>query len=401
MGFGVNKIKGSYKNKLYIFLYSIYYVFAFFMFVLAPTSFHGILPELNQIIISWSILSITILIGIMWFSTFNTGHLIFVLAIFAYLTVITIISNYYDANGRFSLARIAPIVCFLLFTLLNFKINISIRLTKFFVHFFMIIFIIWNYLIIVGNSFIENYTISNYTQLYQEATSNMFIKKRPIMSFGIYTFASLFYFLFFFINKSFWEITRKKIYMIYMILLLVVNVLLVSNTAAIFSLIMAYYIYRSIKKPFFKVLMVILIIISVFLLFANFNLSEYYLESLNSESNGFRGRYTDYGTLNTNLEYIDNYFFIGFNIIDGLTYSDSGYIVYYTMGGILLIITMYFCLYKFLKHNIPNNYLYILIPILIFEIALPVIIYYKFIYASIFFIITMKAIENYRINKSC
>ncbi|WP_457271736.1 hypothetical protein [Pedobacter sp. UYEF25] len=118
-----------------------------------------------------------------------------------------------------------------------------------------------------------------------------------------------------------------------------------------------------------------------------------YFESFNSQSNGFNGRYTDSGTLNTNLNYISHKFFIGFNIVENLTYSDSGYIVYYTMGGPILLITMFYSLYKFSRNNFSKSYLFFLIPTMIFEFALPVMIYYKFIYAMLFFALSFKSIE--------
>ncbi len=398
MGFGVSNIIYNYKGN-YIIIGSIYYMFVFFMFVLAPTSSNGVLPNPNQVIISWTILLVTILIGLKWLSRISVGYFLLVICTITYLMIITILSNHYDPNGRFSIARVAPIISFLLMSMLSIRISVSIKMVKFLIHLFMLVFIIWNLLIVIDNSYIKEFTISNFTQLYQDATANMFFKRRPIMSFGIYTFASFFYFLFFWIIKSLWSLTKKKIYLVYLILILIANILLVSNTSFIFSLIMIYYVYKSFENNVFRVSIILLVIFISFLLFENFNLMEYYLESFNSDGNGFKGRYTTQGTLSYNLQYIDRFFLIGFNIVNGLTYTDSGYVVLYTMGGGIFVIAMYVCLYRFLHKNIPNDLVYILIPILIFETALPVIIYYKFIYASIFLVMSLKSIDAFRLKQ--
>lgn len=392
MGFGVSKNIEPADNEKYTSFGSIYYFFVFFMFVLAPTSSNGTLPGLDEIIVSWTILCVTIFIGIIKFSNLNLSHFIVFAITIVYMIIITIISNRFDPSAQFSISRLAPVVCFLGLSMLQVNTTISIRIVKLLVHVFMIIFLVWNLLIIVDNPSIKEFTISKYTQLYEEATSNMFIKNRPVMSFGIYTFASYFYFLFFFINKILFKITNNKIYYVYMILLLIVNIMLVSNTAFVFSIIMSYYVFKSSKSNNLKILFILLIIATIYNVLLNVELIEYYFESFNSEANGFRGRYTNSGTLNLNLKYLEDNFHIGFNIVNNLTYSDSGYLVYYTMGGFLFMGAMYFSLYKFAKNNFSIDFLYFLFPTILFEFALPVIIYYKFIYASIFLAISYKSI---------
>lgn len=393
MEFGLNKTNEQVADKKGG-AFSLFYIFVFFMFVLAPTSSGGILPSVDQIVVSWSILLVTILVCIIFFSRTDFSQFVLVTILFGMLTIFTIVSSHYDPTARFSIARLAPISSFLLVTFVTLKSRVAVRNVKIMLHIFMAVFLIWNLLIIFEFPFIKEFTISNYTQLYERATSNMFIKKRPIMSFGIYTFASFFYFLFFIICRRLYILSKKNIYLLYQVFLLIANVLLVSNTAFVFSLLMAYFIFKGLKSTGLRVLLVIGIIGFAFLVVSNLELSGYYLESFGSEKNGFRGRYTDSGTLEANLDYLDNFFFIGFNIVEGLTYSDSGYLVYYTMGSILFVIGMYYSLFRFYRNNIPMDFLIILIPTLVFEIALPVIIYYKFIYAIIFFMISYRSLDT-------
>jgi len=392
MGFGVNNNKIGNKAEGGP-ISSLYYLFIFFMFVLVPTSTNGKLPQLSETIVNWAILSITILFCMKFFSKTNRNQLMIVVLVMAFMMVITVISDSYTPSGRFSLARLAPILCFFAMSVVSIQKIISIKLVKFMIHFFMGIFVVWNYLIISGDSSIQIFTISNYSQLYQDATSNMFIKNRPVMSFGIYTFASYFYFIFFLICRSLLKLTHNRIYLLYLILILVGNILLVSNTAFIFSLIMAYYIFFSFDSKRSKAVFLLFIISAAFYVLSDLTLVEYYLESFYSKGNGFRGRYLETGTLNSNWNYLQDNFYIGFNIIDNLTYSDSGYVLYYTMGGPIFLIAMYYCFYKFSKNNFSTDYLLFLIPTLVFEFSLPVMIYYKFIYASLFFALSFKSIK--------
>lgn len=394
MGFGVNKRKMKCKTDRGS---SLFYLFVFFMFVLAPTSSNGIMPGVSQIIGNWIVLSISILVCMSFFSKAHKDQFMIVLFIIGFMVIITVISSLYSPIGRFSLARLAPILCFLMMTLVSIKTIVPIKLVKYTVHFFIGIFIIWNSLIIFGDSMIKEFTISNYSQLYEEATSNMFLKNRPVMSFGIYTFASYFYFIFFLICRSLLKLTNNRIYLVYMFFILVANILLTSNTAFVFSFIMSSFLFFSFKRKASKIAFILVCTAGMLFILSDLALVEYYLESFYSEANGFRGRYTETGSLNRNWDYIQNNFFIGFNIIENLNYTDSGYIVYYLMGGPVLLLTMYYCFYRFTKNNFSSDYLLFLIPTLIFEFALPVMIYYKFIYASLFFALTFKSINFHKV----
>lgn len=392
MGFGVSNSNSTFKRDRRPGS-AIFYLFLFFMFVLMPTSSNGNLPQVTEIIVNWVILSIAILICMKFFSEVSWNHVVIVIFTLGFMIFVTIISNFYDPNGNFSIARLAPILCFLAMSLISIQTVIPIKLVKFIVHIFMGIFIIWNLLIISGNADIQVFTVGNYTQLYESAVSNMFIKSRPVMSFGIYTFASYFYFIFFLVIRSLLKLTKNKIYLLYLILILITNIMLVSNTAFIFSLIMAYYIFSAFDNKHAKLSFILFMVLAVYFIFSNFNLWEYFLESFYSKQNGFQGRYTESGTLNLNLDYVRDKFYIGFNIVKNITYTDSGYILYYTMGGPIFLLVMYYCFYKFSKNNFSANYLLFFIPTMIFEVALPIMIYYKFIYASLFFAFSYKSIQ--------
>lgn len=391
MAFGENNYKTNNWGAI------IFYIFVFYMFSLAPTSINGKLTDVNQTIVDWLVLSTTLIISCLFFSKIDMKHFTIVSFIILYLFIISLISQQFNPSNQISLARIAPILCFLVLSFQKIKTVIPIRVVKLIVHIFMIIFLLWNCLIISDNEIIRIFTVNNYTQLYDAATSNMFIKSRPIMSFGIYTFAAYFYFLFFIIIYRLFKQTKKPIFFIYLISIFIMTMLLVANTSAIFSLLMFIYIYRSVKRKWVRLVAILFLLSLLYYILRYENIVDYYLESFNSKANGIQGRYMSEGSLMRNLLYVKENFYIGFNIVRNseLTYTDSGYIMYYLMGGFPFIIGMIFSFYAFIKRNLKSIFFLIFISTLAFEVALPILVYYKFIYAMLFLTISINSIDEY------
>lgn len=389
--------KSNIVRKKYPVFDSIFYIVIFYLSILNTTSSNGQLANVEGIIYQWILLSVLIVVTMIFFAKIDTKLLFSTIIITIYMAIITAISSIFNHNAEFSVARLAPILCFLMVSILIINTHISIKTVKIIVHVFMAIFIIWNSLIIMNNEWIKLFTINNYSQLYENAASNMFIKNRPVMSFGIYTFATYFYFMFFMIIRRLFQKTNNKIYLIYLVLLLSATVLLVSNTTFVFSCVMLTYLFFTVKKPSYKLLITVATLVSIYFIVTNETFSANYLESFNSNYNGIKGRYLEGGSLSTNSAYLQNNFYIGFNIIRNvnLKYTDSGYFVFYLMGGILFVLGMYYHLYKFLRNNLPTAWKSFLIFILIFEIALPYIIYYKCIYFFLFLVMSYRAIDSH------
>jgi len=315
------------------------------------------------------------------------------------LSIITLISSISDSNSSFSLARVAPLCLFLLLS--SMKIDIKISMNRLFLFFdiVIIIIIVCNILILMENNAIKSFIIDHYSQFYENATENMFIKKRPIFTFGVYTFASYFYSLFFLLSIYSFNITKKLKYKLYCYILLIFNILLASNFAILSSVFMTLVIFHTIVKN--KNLIEILAFIILFLTVAiwiinNKELINYYQESLFSNSNGIVGRYSSSGALMVNSKYLETHPNIGFNIIRNLklAYTDSGYLVLRLMGGWILLLPYYYLLYRFMKNNYKRTYIIFLIITMAFESALPVSIYIKFAYAMLFCIIYLSSLKS-------
>ena len=378
------------------------YITVVFLFLFYPTSNEGIIR--NSIItvsVDWFILLSCVSIIVFKYGKINRASMVMAFLIFIYLWIISFISNIADPRGSISIARIAPITIFLLLSIHKIDLKIPKKKGLFIFDLIVVSITLCNILIISKNEFISDFLIKNYSQLYEDLISNMFIKNRPIFTFGVYTFASYFYTLFFLLSIYTFNTTKKFKYIIYCFIFLIFNILLASNTTIVSSIFMGVVLlYYSFQTPKYKVIKVFTLI-AVFFFIVNFVLTNqeillFYLESLNSDVNGFKGRYSSTGILRLIDDYLLNYPNIGFNIIIGenLVYTDSGYYVLRLMGGWIMLLPFYILLLRFMKNNFGNKYFLIFVFTLIFEFALPVIIYIKYFYAMIFISIYLRSLNN-------
>ena len=379
-----------------------FFIISIFLFLLYPTSVDGIIRNsLINVSIDWLILiSFLILIIYKFGKTDRTNGRI-AISVFIYLFIISIISNIGDYRGSISVARIAPISMFLILS--SFKINfkIPIKTSLFIFDLTIILITVVNILIVIQDQFTMDFIVNNYSQLYDSATSNMFIKSRPVFTFGVYTFASYFYTLFFILCTYSYRVTKKYKYLIYCFIFLLFNILLVSNTTIISSIFMSIVLlFFTFKKSKYRGVNIFFIIITLFLvayfMLGNIEILGYFLESFSSANNGYLGRYSSGGVLKVINDYLIEYPNIGFNIIrDGnLVYTDSGYYVLRLMGGWIILIPFYVLLYRYMKMNLGNQYRLFFIFTMIFEFALPVILYIKYIHAMIFISLYLKSFDH-------
>lgn len=371
----------------------VFFIINLFLFAFYPTSALE-LSNVDGTILNYSILLFIVVWLIISYAKLDKSIWIISLVVICYMIIITIMSMFYNPYARPSIARLAPVILCLILLCCRINLNVSFSRASLLLDIFMFFCILWNILIISGNEFIYKFTVDYYSQLYQDATSNMFLKKRPIMSFSIYTFASYFYFLFFLLSYVTYKELKSKKHIIYCFILFVFNILLASNTTLVFSVLMAIMLLKLFDKLHVRLVLIVLISITIVYILSFTDIYSYYIESLTSDANGFRGRYLSTGTLSRNLEYVSSSFFIGFTIIDNLslTYTDSGYMLYYSMGGLFFTICMYYLFYKFLKNNVKYQYKMLFFITMMFEVALPVLIYSKFIYAMIFYVIYLNSL---------
>lgn len=367
------------------------------MFAYIPTSINGRIFELRATIILWGVTS-----GFSFILLFNSriSKKAFELAagVFTYLLFVTLFTIQTQLDLRFSIARVAPVAVFLFISSLIFRPNVSSRLMVLLLDFFCISAIIWNSSILLGFEFIKTFTVNYYSQFYSFATSGSLMRLKPIMSFSVHTFSSFFYTLIFVSCLLTLKTSNRIRLYIYMSFLLLFTFMLRSSSSFVFSVFMLFLVFLSLKGKV-KKLAFLSAIVSVFLLLIQTPLFEEYIQAFLSEYNGIIPRYLSGSSVfKDNIAvFNESLMGIGFNIVQSryeIVYTDSGYIVYLTMGSILLLVGIYVLLINFIKNNIQSKYRgYVLIPILIFEFAIPAVIYVKFFPFIVFVVYYLRSLE--------
>jgi hypothetical protein len=151
------------------------------------------------------------------------------------------------------------------------------------------------------------------------------------------------------------------------------------------------------KNPLVKVFLCFVVLMSALYLLQS-DLYLKYEEMLFSDTSGIAPRYSGQTVFEDNFNCLyQNIFGIGFNIADNfeLRYTDCGYIVYLTMGNLIFVFGVYYLLYVFLRNNLNlQQKRYIFVVIMLFEFALPAIIYIKFYFAIIFVICYLRSLNS-------
>jgi len=366
------------------------------MFAYVPTSKNRVMIDLKSIIILWAIALIIILVFLL--NNYLSKNSIFIsFFLLSYMSIVTYIALNQNEEIRFSVARLTPVLSIILISTVVLKKSIPFGFMGKILDFFMITMIILNTGVILKIGLIQQFIINNYTQFHEAAVPAQVFKQNPVMSFGVHSFASFFYMIifllcYFTLKKNF----RNKKFYFYIFVLFVFNMLLKSTTSLIFSIIMLVLIFKLISNVYFKSIIITSTIFILIFLIPAF-LIEGYQSNLSSDMHGFIPRYFS-EIYSDNFEFLSNNILgLGFNISDkyNIYYTDSGYIVYFTMGNIIFVIGIYYLLYKLLKNNLKIEYKrYLFAMIMLFEFAIPNVIYFKFFFLLIFTLYYLKSLDN-------
>lgn len=368
------------------------------MFAYIPTSINGrIFDDSVAVIILWGVT-----LGFSFILLFNgrISKKAFYLAagVFAYMFFVTLFVLQTQIDVRFSIARIAPVAIFLFISSITFRPCVSPKLMIFLLDFFCLSVIIWNIGILLNVEFIITYTINNYSQFYSFATLGSLMRLKPVMSFSVHTFSSFFYAMIFVLCHITVKSLRNNRLYLYMFFLLLFTLMLRSSSSFVFFVFMLFMIFMSFRGKV-KKLAFLSTIVFASLFLVQTPLFEEYIQAFLSEYNGVIPRYLSGNSVfKDNIAILNESFIgIGFNIVQSryeIAYTDSGYILYLTMGSIVLLVGIYIMLVNFIKNNVQLKYRgYVLIPILLLEFAIPVIIYVKFFPFIVFVVYYLRSLE--------
>lgn len=376
--------------------------------VLLPTSWDGQIFEPWRLVVLWGlsgvlVLSMALLGGV------EHRAAIFSLTTFVYLVAVTILAiTHFFPDARLSLARLIPILVVLGMFALKFpNLTSGQRVIIRGFDALMIALTAINLGIILRIPFVHDFVISLYSQYYPEAIVNAMYYAKPVFVFGVHSYASWAYMLLFVLSFYSWRTLRSKRYLIYGSLLLLFTLALRSQSALVFAAFMiglaAFETFRELR-PHWKRLgsrARSLAIFAVFLTLGSMGsfVILNYGPSLASATNGVFVRYgagLDY--FEANLEVITSSPGIGFTIVDSMpiVYSDSGPIMYATMGHIPFVLAFYGLLAWMAWRNVAQGArIAVIATLLLFEFALPATFNVRFPGMFVFVIGYLSAIHSF------
>ncbi len=389
------------QNRRAILVMSYVNIIALIVAIILPTSKGKEIYGANRLVFVWAVIVILLLLVSIYNKVNYKRLIISMIVINAYMTVITILATGIFDNTRLSVARIAPLILLIYLTSIRIFRYPSLKLMKILLNLVSIIALIWNIGILLQIPSVIEFSYNNFNQYYDlNGYYQLVVNHKPVMAFGVHTYASYFYFLLFMLCFSTYLKENKKLYLFYTVMYMTFTLFLVSTTAIIFFFGMAIvFIYGMHKKITINKVFVFCIIAIGVLLVIFYNFEDLYTRlyiNITNGGNSFISRYSSNSVFNTNFEIIKSSLGIGYNIVDNINvgYSDSGYVVYMTMGHLFLTVSVYYLLYKFLKENIAIYRKTIIAIVLSFEVALPATFNYRFTLMIIFVICYLGALGN-------
>lgn len=370
--------------------------------VYLPTSINTEIMGVSRLIVVWFALDLFILV----FASINkfkvSQFVLSMIFINVYLFLISLLASTQFPETRISLARIAPIISLLFLFSLKIEVFPDYKIMRFLLNAISLTAIIWNVLLLAQNQFITNFSFNWFNQYYElNGYYQYVVYHKPVMSFGVHSYSAYFYFLFFVLCMVTYNKTNRRIYLVYSIFYIIFCVFLVSTTAFIFCIAMLAFLFIDLARRLTKWhLLALTVIVVVFFIVIYSNFDEIYQKlyiNMTNGGNGFISRYSKNSVFSENFEVITSSLGIGYNIVDALDlgYSDSGFIVYLTMGNIPFAFAIYYLLVRFLNNNIPFYKKTLTLLILSFEVALPATFNYRFSYMILFVIFYMGALDSY------
>lgn len=381
----------------------IVYILIMIMFFIFPTSINKVPHSVGITIILWGVQSI-IICYLLWIHRIEKKQLFLAGMILLYMIATTIIALNND-KLFISLARIAPMVCFALMCCVYYKVQPSIRFCIGLLDFMCIVVIVWNLMTLLRVGVFIEFVNIFYTQLdTYTATYWSLVQNKPIFTFGVHNFAALFYTHIFLFNYFSYKKLKRKRFVVYMVALMGFTLLLRSSASAGLACVMVLFfasLFVNSKKRFLVFGMIGCIFL---ILLWQSGLLTAYMGAFSSKANGFFARYSS----DTNI-YAGNYAIlkelllgVGFTIGEpelNLYFADSGYIVYYTMGGLFLPILLFVLLYRYYSMNLNRKMAVILTGIVaLTELSLIGFMYDKTIYLYMFEVIFLRSIMQYNIS---
>lgn len=356
------------------------YIISIFMFLFVPTSVNGISQTVQTYAIKLAA-EICFMVIVLFRDKHIKQNIVIMVVTLIYLLIITI--RWLFSDYHFSFLVFANFMALFLLFAVNFQNSIDKSFSKKLFILVNIVIIVWGFLIISKNAAVTKWTLNYYDQYAQGLVKLSLIEKIPVTSFGVGSIASFYYFILFLLNfVTIRENEGSILNYMFCFSYIAFTIMTYKNSSLIFSVIMIAMMFFINKKNLYKLIYFAIVIGTAYYFCISGTLQylmQHYTLAASSGQNGFLGRYSS-SLFTQDLEFIKNNFAIGFDkplsSDTGLYFTDCGFIVYMITGNLPLVISIYYCFYKFLNRNIPIKlYAVILfLIILMFEVAFPILL---------------------------
>jgi hypothetical protein len=217
---------------------------------------------------------------------------------------------------------------------------------------------------------------------------------KPIMTFGTHSLGAFFYYFFFFLNFEAFRTHKRWYSLAFAICYILLTVALLSVTGfllmplALFQLV-AYAITHMRPRALLASAIAIGVLgLALYSLVSQMEewdmMSKLASNVFSSQTSGFAGRYQEFGSLYSTLNYLRQHPFrpVGITQRADLFFGDSGFIEYYLRGSVLLLAAVYWGLCGFLRQNLisKRHFLVIFGVMLAFELGYASVTYVRTLY---------------------
>ena len=370
-------------------LEKIAYIIILIMFFIFPTSINRT-PHSAVVILLLSLLQCSLILFFALQEWLNRWQLFFAIVTILYMGIATMIALT-DPALYLNLPRMEILICFIGLCCITNKSRMS---ADFFIHildFVCVVIVIWNFIKLIRIQPFISFVNYFYTQLdTYTATYWSLVRNKPIFTFGVHNFASIFYLHFFLFNYFAFQKFMKKRFLFYMVMLFGFTLLLRATSSAGIAGIMLLLFLKLFWKDKRKIIIIFLCLAVGMMLFFASGLASQYMSAFSSKANGFLARYSNETSIyEGNYSMLESFpMGIGFTVGHpqlNLYFADSGYIIYYTMGGIFLPCMLFLLLYRYYKKNLNKKMALILTGVaMLTELSLISFMYEKTLYLYIF-----------------
>lgn len=380
-------------------------VFVIFFY---PTSLNGIILKSNSYVITYYGICIIVVLWYVIGDRLRIYSILIILFVLVYMFVATM-NSIAVLGGSIIIARFIYIVLPLLLLLFNSDKQVSTKFVLVINEILTIIIIVWNIGLVFDVNFFQTITKYYYSQFNWFTTSVFVDNSKPIFTFGIYSYGAFFYAMLFifwiYVTYSLKNIglRLKKRYFVYAFSFIIFQILMRGSTALSLGIIMFFAFIRRVGKNRWSFIIIPFFIITgaYYIYIQDYDWTRMIM---GSSTNGFASRYIFNWFNNNFLAVKETLLGIGFTIPQkyDLVYSDSGYVVLFTMGNILLPLVIYVFLFFSLRKNLPKIiFLVSWLVIMLFELALPGLLYPKEVIFIAYFYMSVQAVsKNCNIKKT-